>query len=67
MFDEYYQNILQLDPHQNNLQLIPDDNTEIFQKQQPLQQEDKLSDQQQDTTILQYLPDSSDTVTIQNK
>ena len=64
-FDEYDQNILQHDTNQKNLQPNPDDNTGTFQSQQPPRQENKTLDQQQDITLLQKLPDSSDTVTIQ--
>ena len=59
-FTEYDQNLLQHETDQNILQPNPDDNTDIFQNQQPQQQENLPHDQQQDKT-LQNLPDSSNT------
>ena len=56
MFEEYDQDISQLNP---------DNNTQIFKNQEP-QQLNIVPDQQQYTTTIRNLPDSSDTLTVQN-
>ena len=65
LLEEYNLNLLQHDTGQKILRFNQDDQTELFQNQEP-QLFNIVPDQQPDTTTLQNVPDPSETATIQN-